>query len=116
MAFKAQDYGYAQIIYGQAACNRMSSPLLFIVLFLLAASVGWNYRIMSGGFRLAWSLTPILLTMGSFILLIAMEYMQKLLIYGLLGIFQFAAVPIIFVAAILLVFLSALFFLARRSQ
>ena len=116
MAFKAQDYGYAQIIYGQAACNRMSSPLLFIVLFLLAASVGWNYRIMSGGFRLAWSLTPILLTTGSFILLIAMEYMQKLLIYGLLGIFQFAAVPIIFVAAILLVFLSALFFLARRSQ
>ena len=116
MAFKAQDYGYAQIIYGQAACNRMSTPLLFIVLFLLAASVGWNYRIMSGSFRVAWSLTPILLTMGCFVLLIAIEYMQKLLNYGLFGFFQLAAVPIVFFAAILLVFLAALFFLARRSQ
>lgn len=116
MVFKAQDYGYAQIIYGQAACNRMSTPLLFIVLFLLAASVGWNYRIMSGSFRVAWSLTPILLTMGCFVLLIAIEYMQKLLNYGLFGFFQLAAVPIVFFAAILLVFLAALFFLARRSQ
>lgn len=116
MSFKAQDYGYAQIIYGQAACNRLTTPFLFLVLFLLAASIGWNYRIMSGHFRLAWSLTPILLTMDCFVLLIAMEYMQKLLNYGLLGVFQFAAVPIIFVAVIVFVFLSALFFLARRSQ
>jgi len=64
----------------------------------------------------AWSLTPILLTMGCFVLLIAIEYMQKLLNYGLFGFFQLAAVPIVFFAAILLVFLAALFFLARRSQ
>lgn len=116
MSFKAQNYGYAQIIYGQAACNRMSTPLLFIVLFLLAASVGWNYRIMSGRFRFSWILTPLLLTADCFILLTAAGYMQKLLNYGLLGLFKFATVPIIFAVSVLLVFMSALFFLARRSQ
>lgn len=115
MSFKAQDYGYSQIIYGQAACSRMSTPLLFIVLLLLAASIGWNYSIMSGQFRLSWCLTPLFLTAGCFILLIEASYMQKLLNYGLFGLFQFTAVPIVFVISILLVFLAALFFLARRS-
>ena len=116
MSLKASDYGYAQVVYGQDACSRMSKPFLYIVFFIVAASIGWNYRIMSGRFRFSWILTPFLLTVGVYVLLEIAKYTQRLLNYGLFGIFRFAAVPIIFVLALVFVFSAALFFVGRRSQ
>ncbi len=116
MALKASDYGYSQEVYSQDASSRMASPLLFIALFIFTASTGWNYRIMSGKFRFAWLFTPLLLTLGVFVILQVAKYSQRLLNYGLFGFFQLAAIPIIFCLALITVFWSSLFFAARRSQ
>lgn len=116
MSFKADDYGYAQVIYGQAACTRMGKPFLYIVFFIFAASIGWNYRIISGKFRLAWTFTPLLLTVGIYLLLEIGKYAQRLLNYGLFGFFHFVAVPIMFGLVPVFIFCASLFFLGRRSQ
>lgn len=116
MSFKASDYGYSPVIYGQDACSRMSNPFLYIIFFIGLASMGWNYRIMSGSFRLSWFLMPLLLTVGLYLLLEVGQYAQKLLNYGLFGFFHFTAVPIIFVLALIGVFWASLLFVSRRSQ
>lgn len=116
MAQKAPYYGYSQEVYSQDASSRMADPFLFIALFIFTASTGWNYRIMSGKFQFSWLLTPLLMTVGIFVLLEVGKYSQKLLNYGLFGFFRLAAIPIIFGLSLILVFLSALFFAARRSQ
>lgn len=116
MSIKAPDYGYAQVVYGQDACSRVSKPFLYIVFFIVSASIGWNYRIMSDRFRFSWVLTPFFLTVGVYLLLEVAKYTQRLLNYGLFGAFRFAAVPIIFVISLVLVFASSLFFVGRRSQ
>ena len=116
LAFKASDYGYSPIIYGQDACSRMSKPFLYIVFFIALASIGWNYRIMSGKFRLIWTFGPIFLTIGLFLLLEIGKYTQRLLNYGLFGFFRFGAVPIIFVLSLIGVIWASLSFVSRRSQ
>lgn len=116
MTTKASQYGYAREIYGQDAFTRVGKPLLYIVLFIALASVGWNYRIMSGKFRFVWILTPSLLTIGIFIALEIGKYAQRLLNYGLYSFLGLAALPVIFIVAIICIFIVSIFFLARRSQ
>lgn len=113
---KATDYGYAPEIYGQDACTRLGKPFLYVVFFIFIASLGWNYRILSGKFRLSWTLTPFLLSVAFFIVLEIGKYAQRLLNYGLFGFLGLATVPIIFVVAIVLIFIVSFFFLCRRSQ
>ena len=116
LTFKASDYGYSQTIYGQDACSRMSKPFLYIVFFIAMAIIGWNYRIMSGKFRLTWVLTPFFLTVGLYLLLEIGKYTQRLLNYGLFGFFRFGAIPIIFVLSLIAVIWTSLIFVSRRSQ
>lgn len=116
LAFKAADYGYSPIIYGQDACSRMSKPFLYIVFFIALASMGWNYRIMTGRFRLIWTFVPFFLTIGLHFLLEIGKYTQRLLNYGLFGFFRFGAVPIIFVLSLIGVIWASLVFVSRRSR
>lgn len=116
MATKAADYGYAQEVYGQDVLTRMGKPLLYIVLFITLASIGWNYRIMSGRFRFIWILTPSFVTIGIFLALEIGKYAQRLLNYGLFSFLGLAAAPVIFVIAVICIIFSVVFFLTRRSQ
>ena len=116
MSFKAADYGYSPVIYGQDTCSRVSKPFLYIVFFIIIASMGWNYRIMSGRFLFSWILMPIFLSVVLYLLLEVGKYAQKLLNYGLFGFFRITAVPIIFVLSLIGIFWASLFFVSRRSQ
>ncbi|MBO5137062.1 MAG: hypothetical protein J6B81_01000 [Spirochaetaceae bacterium] len=116
-ATKANSFGYSQEVYVQAACQRICAPILYIVLFILAAVIGWNYRLLPHTrFRLIWVLSLPLINVIVLILLSVIEYSQRLVNYGLIDLFGNGAIPFIVAISIIVLIFSCVLFVSRRND
>lgn len=112
---KAQQYGYSKEVYIQTLCSRIETPLLYLVVFILSAVLGWNYRLMSKTrFRLSWFLYIPVITAIFYCILISITYLLKLINFGLIEILGIYSIPAIIVCFILILIYVSILFVSRK--
>ncbi|MBQ9538516.1 MAG: hypothetical protein IJU95_04540, partial [Treponema sp.] len=113
----AQEYGYAKESFAQTLLTRCLYPLFVLILFILAAAVGWNYRIESAKalFRTSWLFAIIVFGVIMFFASEMAFYLYKVLNYVLVGVFKSGAFPSAIVTYVALFVLASLYFMSRKK-
>ncbi len=116
MVDRAVSFGYSAEVFQAVLIQRLTYPLLLLILMIVFASFAWNYRLKNNQlFKFVWILSfPIC----SFVLYLVLEicmYVSEILCYALVGFSSQMTVLSAIVTYIVLFFLVSVFFLARRS-
>ncbi|MBR5866693.1 MAG: hypothetical protein IKZ04_02170, partial [Spirochaetaceae bacterium] len=112
---KANQYGYSKEVYIQALSSRITTPLLYLIALILAAVIGWNYRLMSRThFRLSWFFYIPVITVIIHAIVVAVKYLLKLVNYGLIEILGIYSIPAITVCFILILIYVSILFVSRK--
>lgn len=113
---KTVNYGYPKETYLQALCYRINLPILYVAILILAAGIGWNYRLLPGSrFRLTWAFILPFLSVMLYAFLNMLHYIQKLLNYSMISLLGTAVLPISIGVSICLFIFSILTFVSRKS-
>ena len=113
----AQEYGYAKESFYQTLLTRILYPLFVLILFIIAASWGWNYRIENAKilFRTSWLLAIIIFGVIMFFVSEMAFYLYKVMNYVLVGTFKAAAIPTAVFTYVFLFVLASLYFMSRKK-
>lgn len=113
----AQEYGYAKESFFQTLLTRSLYPLFVLILFIIAASWGWNYRIENSKalFKTSWLLAIIIFGVIMFFVTEMAFYLYKVLNYVIVGVCKGAAFPAAAVTYVLLFVLASLYFMSRKK-
>lgn len=113
---KAQDYGFSTEVFSRSLLGRGLLPLLLLMLFILSASMGWNYRIDDETqFKFRWLLLVPIAGVVAYFILEVIQYFYDLLNYVIVGAFGGAALWVALAVYVVLLLLVSLNFLARRK-
>lgn len=113
---KTANYGYSKETYLQALCYRICLPIMYVAILILAAGIGWNYRLLPGSrFRLTWAFILPFLSILLYAMLNMLNYIQKLLNYSMISLLGLGALPLSIVISICLFIFSILTFVSRKS-
>ena len=116
MVDKAVSFGYSAEVFQAALIQRLSYPLLLLILMIAFASFAWNYRLKDKQmFKFVWILSFPVCTLVLYLVLEVCMYVSEILCYALVGFSGQMTVLSAVVIYIVLLFLTSLFFLARRS-
>lgn len=113
----AVKYGFSKEVFTENLVQRITYPFIIFVFLLIAACMGWNYRIDNPKqlFCFRWIfLIPIFGTMTLFIYS-AFKYMFSMMNYVFVSFFGLGSVLIAVVFYIVLIFGIAVIFVSRRS-
>jgi hypothetical protein len=113
----AREYGYAKESFFQTLLTRCLYPLFVLILFIVAAAAGWNYRIENAKslFRTSWLFAIIIF---GFIMFFASEmafYLYKVLNYVIVGVCKAGAFPVAVVTYVALFVVASLYFMSRKK-
>ena len=113
----AQEYGYAKESFFQTLLSRCLYPLFLLILFISAASWGWNYRIENAKvlFRTSWLLAIMVFGVVMFFVSEMAFYIFAVLNYVLVGICKGGAFPAAVAAYVALFVLVSLYFMSRKK-
>ena len=113
----AQEYGYAKENFYQTLLSRCLYPLFVLILFILAAAWGWNYRIENAKavFRTSWLLAIIVFGVIVFFMSEMAFYLFEILNYVLVGVCKGGAFPAAVVTYVALFVLASLYFMSRKK-
>lgn len=113
----AQEYGYAKESFFQTLLTRCLYPLFVLILFILAAAWGWNYRIENSKalFRTSWLLAIIIFGVIMFFASEMAFYLYEVLNYVIVGVFKAAAFPIAAFTYVAMFVLASLYFMSRKK-
>ena len=112
----AEKYGFSRDVYTQIGSTRLNKPLVYLIILIITASIGWNYR-MAGSthFKLSWILVLPTLCLLSYVLLKGIEYVIVLANYYVFHIAGSFAIPILFIISLIILIISILTFMSRKS-
>lgn len=113
----AQEYGYAKENFYQTLLTRCLYPLFILILFIIAAAWGWNYRIENAKalFRSSWLFAIIVFGVIVFFMSEMALYLFKILNYVLVGVCKGGAFPAAVVTYVALFVLASLYFMSRKK-
>lgn len=107
---KAEDFGFSKSVFGTELGARVSYPFLMLLLFIVAAVFGWNFRLSHREmFKFTWIFV---FPLAALIMKLAIEFTQ----YGLSMIYfiLFAKLGIFSLLFVLLFYMVAIFFTSFR--
>ena len=116
MVNRAEHFGYSAEVFQAALIQRVTYPLLLLILMIAFASFAWNYRLKHNQiFKFVWILNFPVCTLVLYLVLEICIYVSEILCYTLVGFSSQMTVLSAIGIYIVLFLLVSLFFLARRS-
>jgi len=116
-AGKASLYGFSTEVYFQSLISRLTYPLILLIVFILTASLSWNYRLNSTLlFKFIWLFTLPFFTFIAYIILDTVLYLINLLYYVLFAFIGTLSLPVAVIVLIVFIFLSTVYFTALRAD
>lgn len=113
---KSTRYGFAEELFTENFLCRLLYPLFMLVLCLVCAIVGWNYRIEDDKilFRFIWLLFIPLLSVVVFVALEFLVYFFNVVNFVIVGGFGTSALAVAFVIYLVLFVLFSIVFVGRK--
>ena len=116
MVNRAEHFGYSAEVFQAVLIQRVTYPLLLLILMIAFASFAWNYRLKHNQiFKFVWILNFPACTLVLYLVLEICIYVSEILCYTLVGFSSQMTVLSAIGIYIVLFLLVSLFFLARRS-
>ena len=116
-AGKASLYGFSTEVYFQSLISRLTYPLILLIVFILTASLSWNYRLNSTLlFKFIWLFTLPFFTFIAYIIFDTVLYLINLLYYVLFAFIGTLSLPVAVIVLIVFIFLSTVYFTALRAD
>ncbi|MBQ7158179.1 MAG: hypothetical protein IJS09_01965 [Treponema sp.] len=114
---KAANFGYSEEVFQATLIQRLMYPLLLLILMIVCASFAWNYRLKNNQvFKFIWILSFPVCTLVLYLIMEICMYVSEVLCYALVGFSgQFSVISAVVIYTVLLI-VSSVFFLARRSR
>lgn len=113
---KSTFYGFSYEVFAANLVGRASYPIFVIIILMFIASFAWNYRANSKDvFRFKWLFLFPLFTVITYIFVDCCQYLFTLLNYGCVGLCGAYAILAAVIIYIILLFISMMNFLNRRS-
>ena len=96
--------------------SRCTYPLFLLILFIVVASFGWNYRVEGENelFRTTWLLLIFLFGFVMFLFMEICSYLFSILNYVLVGALGGAALLVAFALYMIIFALVSVYFMARK--
>ena len=116
-ANKASLYGFSTEVYFQSLISRLTYPLILLIVFVITASLSWNYRL-NGTllFKFVWLFTLPFFTFIAYIILDTVLYLINLLYYVLFAFIGVLSLPAAVIVLVIFLFLSTVYFTALRAD
>jgi len=115
-AGKASEFGYSKEVYVQELCCRICMPILFLALLILTAVFGWNYRLLpKNSFRFIWLFFIPVISVVIYVLFIMLQYVQKLINFGLIEMIGIVAIPFTIICSIIILIVISIVFVSRKK-
>lgn len=118
LSSKANQYGYSDVIYGQALINRLLYPILILIIMILIATFAWHNRIgATQYFKLSWVFSFPFIIAICWVFYLFLYYLFKLVNFVFIE--QFGISTGILVGLIFYIFLwifVSIYFLSRHSK
>ncbi len=113
----AVEYGFSAEVFRESLVSRLMYPLFILILFIFAASAGWNYRIESNSphFKTSWLFIILLFGMAMYLIVEMAFYMFNILNYVLIGTFNEAALVAAAVVYIAIFICASFYFMSRKA-
>lgn len=114
---KAVHYGFSAEVFSEILVTRAMYPLFMLIICIMCAVAGWNYRISdkSALFKFSWLIIIPLYGFLMFIILNSCYYLFGMLNYLIVGIFGMGALAAATVFYTILFALASLNFLSRKN-
>ena len=114
---EASNYGFSYEVFMNNFVGRALYPLFILVMFIFAATIGWNYRIEGkSAFKFRWLLLVPIYSAVIYLLLEICTYLYKLINYVLIGMWGKTAIIFAFILYTLLFVIMAVNFLRHRAS
>ncbi|HBG66112.1 MAG TPA: hypothetical protein DDW78_06540 [Treponema sp.] len=113
---RATEYGFSSEVFAKSMVSRCTYPLFLLILFIVVASFGWNYRVEGENvqFRTTWLLLIFLFGFVMFLFMEICSYLFSMLNYVLVGALGSGALFAACVLYMLVFVLVSVYFMARR--
>lgn len=114
---RAVDYGFSVEVFRESFVSRLMYPLFVLIMFIFAASTGWNYRIESRNshFKTSWLVIILLFGLAMYLIVEIAFYMFNILNYVLVGVFNETALLAASIIYISLFVLMSFYFMSRKA-
>lgn len=111
------NYGFSYEVFAKSLIGRTMYPLFLLVLFVVAAAMGWNYRIEGHKqrFKFRWLFLVPVYGAVMYLILEITTYFYEMLNYVLVGAFGRGALLVAFIVYTLCFLLVSINFLARHE-
>ncbi len=114
---RAKSYGYSPEIFGAALVRRFINPMVLLILLVLFASLGWNYRLEENQlFKFIWILVVPICTGIMYLLLECVIAAVEFVNYALVALAGRYALIISLILSVFLLIIVSVLFLARTSD
>lgn len=114
---KAKEYGYSGEVYLQSLLSKCIYPLLILILIVICASFGWNYRLDEDKlFKTVWLLSFPLITAVIYFLLKVVAYLITLVDFFFISCTSMYALPVEFAFFVVVLIVVSVTFLSRSSK
>ena len=113
---RATEYGFSSEVFAKSMVSRCTYPLFLLILFIVVASFGWNYRVEGENelFRTTWLLLIFLFGFVMFLFMEICSYLFSILNYVLVGALGGAALLVAFALYMIIFALVSVYFMARK--
>ena len=113
----AVEYGFSAEVFRESLLSRVMYPLFVLILFVCAASAGWNYRIESKSphFKTVWLFIILLFGLVMYLIVEIAFYMFNIVNYVLVGTFNQAALVAAAVVYVVIFILASFYFMSRKA-
>lgn len=118
LAKNGSSFGYSQQVFGHILLNRLLYPLMVLILLILTACFGWNYRIgETSYFRMSWIFSfPIIIEL-CYLFYKAAIFLFRLLNYIIVNLCSPGLTLVVGISVYILLFiLASILFLSRKSS
>ncbi len=113
----ASKYGYAAETFSQVLLTRALYAILLLILFVIAAAVGWNYRIEDSNvmFKASWIYLILLYSAVMFLFVEVFQYIFKVINYVVVGFFGAQAMCAACILYIIVFIFVSMYFMSRKK-
>ncbi len=113
----AVEYGFSAEVFRESLVSRLMYPLFILILFVFAASAGWNYRIENSSphFKTSWLFIILLFGLIMYLIVEMAVYMFNIVNYVLVGTFNQASLVAAAVVYVTLFVGASFYFMSRKA-
>lgn len=112
----AVEYGFSAEVFRESLLSRLMYPLFVLILFIFAASSGWNYRIESRSphFKTVWLFIILIFGLVMYLIVEIAFYMFNIVNYVLVGTFNQAALVAAAIVYTVIFIFASFYFMSRK--